>query len=89
MKFPLYSSAAIGWTVHLDGLVPAGRIGAARFSCRAKGWGAAKRIATPECTLADTDQVARETEMARPERFELPTTWFEVSQIKSSHLYSP
>jgi hypothetical protein len=30
------------------------------------------------CTPSPTDHVAREVEMARPERFELPTTWFEA-----------
>ena len=34
---------------------------------------------TSECTPAPTDHMAHEEEMARPERFELPTTWFEAS----------
>ena len=35
-------------------------------------------MATTECTPSDTDHVADAEEMARPERFELPTTWFEA-----------
>ena len=33
---------------------------------------------TTEWSPGVTDHMAREAEMARPERFELPTTWFEA-----------
>ncbi|MEE8513573.1 MAG: hypothetical protein V3S73_02495, partial [Gammaproteobacteria bacterium] len=33
---------------------------------------------TTERTLVNTNHMAYEEEVARPERFELPTTWFEV-----------
>jgi len=33
---------------------------------------------TTECTPSEIDHMADEEGMARPERFELPTTWFEA-----------
>ena len=33
---------------------------------------------TTECTPAEMNHMAREEGVARPERFELPTTWFEA-----------
>ncbi len=44
--------------------------------------GAAKRIATTESTPAEIDHMTCDEEMARPERFELPTTWFEVTSSR-------
>ena len=36
---------------------------------------------TTECTPAEMNHMAREEGVARPERFELPTTWFEVRRL--------
>ncbi len=44
-------------------------------------------MATTECTPSDTDHVADAEEMARPERFELPTTWFEVRSLFGNLLF--
>ncbi len=35
-------------------------------------------LTTTECTPSDADHMADEERGARPERFELPTTWFEA-----------
>ena len=42
-------------------------------------------VATTACTPSDMDHMAREEGVACPERFELPTTWFEVNtQVRRS-----
>jgi hypothetical protein len=38
---------------------------------------------TTEWSPSLTDHMAREAEMARPERFELPTTWFEEVEVEN------
>ncbi len=43
-------------------------------------------LTTTELTPADMDHMADDEEMARPERFELPTTWFEGTDAVSGFL---
>ncbi len=38
-------------------------------------------LTTTECTRIDTDHMADEEGIARPERFELPITWFEAKRL--------
>ena len=43
-------------------------------------------LTTTECTSSDADHMADEEGGVRPERFELPTTWFEVRLLNCNLL---
>ena len=45
-------------------------------------------LVTTGCTPALTDHMAREAEMARPERFELPTARFVVGSLNCNLLFN-